>query len=152
YPHLFRLALATPLASGILEVADEFLFLGVDRDHCLAFGQGAADLGVDVGELGIAIWMAVALAGLAVGLKAELLLPQQFAHDRVADAMPRAASSAANRRRLLQVQRNGDIGSPRASGSTSPFKSSRSFRSVTTSALRPPPERRTRPGSSRVGA
>ena len=26
-PHLFRLALATPLASGILEVADEFLFL-----------------------------------------------------------------------------------------------------------------------------
>jgi hypothetical protein len=30
HPHLFRLALATPLASGILEVADEFLFLGVD--------------------------------------------------------------------------------------------------------------------------
>ena len=87
-PHLFRLALATPLASGVLEVADELLFLGVDRDHRLAFGQGGADLGVDVGELGIAIWMAVALAGLAVGLKAELLLPQQFAHDRVADAMP----------------------------------------------------------------
>jgi hypothetical protein len=71
--------------------------------------------------------MAVALAGLAVGLKAELLLPQQFAHHRVLTRCPRAASSAANRRRLLQIQRNGDIGSPRASGSTSPFKSSRSF-------------------------
>jgi hypothetical protein len=32
--------------------------------------------------------MAFALAGLAVGLKAELLLPQQFAHDRMAHAMP----------------------------------------------------------------
>ena len=39
---------------------------------------------------------------------------------------PRLSSSAASRRRLLHVQRSGDIGSPRASGSTSAFRSSSS--------------------------
>ena len=113
-PHLFRLALATPLASGILEVADEFLFLGVDRDHCLAFGQGGADLGVDVGELGIAIWMAVALSGLAVGLKAELLLPQQFAHDRMAHAMPQGGEFGRHPAQLFRATATSDRRAPRA--------------------------------------
>ena len=47
-------------------------------------------------------------------------------------------------RRLLQVQSNGDCGSPRASGSTSPRKSSTRPGSGAASGLRPPPGRRTR--------
>src|SRR3954471_11164328 len=42
---------------------------------------------------------------------------------------PRSASSSASRRRLVQVQRNGDIGSARASGSTSVSRSTRSSNS-----------------------
>ena len=66
--------------------------------------------------------MAVALAGLAVGLKAELLLPQQFAHDRMLTRCPRRRVRR-DSAQTLQVQRNGDIGSPRASAR--PARSSR---------------------------
>src|SRR4051795_1479516 len=63
---------------------------------------------------------------------------------------PRAASSLASRRRLLQVQRSGDIGSPRSLGATSASRSSSRAASVATSGLRPPPGRRTRSASSRA--
>src|SRR4051812_35003431 len=61
---------------------------------------------------------------------------------------PRAASSLASRRRLLQVQRSGDIGSPRSLGATSASRSSSRAASVATRGLRPPPGRRTRSASS----
>ena len=42
----------------------------------------------------------------------------------MAHAMPQGGEfGRETRHKLLQVQRNGDIGSPRASGWTSPFKS-----------------------------
>ena len=43
---------------------------------------GLVDAGVDVDELRTAVWMIVALAGLAVGLHAELLLVQQLSASR----------------------------------------------------------------------
>ena len=52
----------------------------------------------------------------------------------------------ANWRVLLHVQRNGDIGSPRLSGSTRASKAVSSAGSRTLSLLRPPPGRRTRSG------
>ena len=85
HAHLFRLALRTPLPSGVLEVADKLLLLRVDRDHRLLRGQRRRHALIDVGELRVAVRMVVALAGLAVGLQAELLLLQQFAHNRMAD-------------------------------------------------------------------
>ena len=61
---------------------------------------------------------------------------------------PSLLSSVASRRRLLQVQRSDDMGLPRASGSTSAFRSSSSWGSVSVNDLRPPPGRRTRPAAS----
>ena len=66
-------------------------------------------------ELRVAVGIVGALARLAIGLQAELLLLQQLADDRVADLGPSLSSSPASLRRLLHVQRSGDIGSPRAS-------------------------------------
>ena len=59
---------------------------------------------------------------------------------------------AASRRRLLHVQRGGDIGLPRASGSTSAFRSSSNLGFVCVSDLRPPPSRRIRLGVGGGGA
>src|SRR5215210_858068 len=61
------------------------LLLCVHRDHRLLLGQRRGNALADVGELRIAIRVAAALSGLAVGLQAELLLLQQFADNRVAD-------------------------------------------------------------------
>jgi len=69
HPDFFRIALRTILAAVIAEVPDQFLLLGVDRDHRLLFGQSRGHLGVDVGELRIPIGMAVAFLGLAVACR-----------------------------------------------------------------------------------
>src|SRR5271167_501907 len=45
---LFRAALRTIFAPIVAEISDQFLFLGVDGDHRLLFGQSAGHLGVDV--------------------------------------------------------------------------------------------------------
>src|SRR5467141_2041318 len=57
----FRIALRTILAARIAEIPDQLVLLGVDRDHRLLFGQSRGHLGVDMGELGIPVGMAVAL-------------------------------------------------------------------------------------------
>ena len=67
----FRVAFRAPFPAGVLEVADEFLFLGVNRDYWLVLSQRRRDLRVDVAKLRISIGVAVALSGLAVGLQAE---------------------------------------------------------------------------------
>src|SRR5260221_14521921 len=58
---------------------------------------------------------------------------------------PRRLSSVASLRTLLHVQRRGDSGSPRVSGSTNRSRSSRRLASLLTVVLRPPPIRRIRP-------
>ena len=50
-PHFLRLALRTPFAAGVLEVADQFLLLGIDRDRRLAGGKRCLHLIVDVAEI-----------------------------------------------------------------------------------------------------
>ena len=104
---------------------------------------------VDVGKLRIPVGMIVTLSGLAIALQAELLLLQQFADDRVTDPMPELSSSAASWRRLLQVQRSGDIGSPRCRLDQRADPPQADVRSDTD--LRPPPGRRTPPGGSGDG-
>ena len=77
HPNVLRLTCGTPFPTGVLEVSDEFLLLRIDRDHRFARGQRRDHGVVDVNELRIAIGMAVAFPGLAIGLQAELLLVQQ---------------------------------------------------------------------------
>ena len=76
-PDLFRIALRTILAARVAEIADQFLFLGVDRDRRLLFRQSGGHLGVDIAELGISVRMAVALLGFTVALQAVARIVEQ---------------------------------------------------------------------------
>jgi len=83
--------LRPPFASGVLEVADEFLLLGVDRDRRLPRRERFFHPIVDVVELGVAIGIVRPLACLAVGLQTVIELVQQFADQRAADPVAHVA-------------------------------------------------------------
>src|SRR5262245_13622824 len=76
------LALGPPRPPGILEVPQGLLLLGVHRDRRLPPPLLRPHAAVDVPELGVAVGMGVALAGLAVSLQAVAGLLQQLAHGR----------------------------------------------------------------------
>ena len=59
--HEFGLVLRLPLASSVLEVADQLLLLGVHRDHRLAAPLEGPHRAVDVLELGVAVGVLLAL-------------------------------------------------------------------------------------------
>ena len=63
-----RATLLLIIAASVLVFADQFLLLGVDRDHRLAGGLMRFDLRVDVLELRVAIGMASAFLALAIDL------------------------------------------------------------------------------------
>ena len=148
HPNVLRLTCRTPFPTGVLEVSDEFLLLRIDRDHRFARGQRRSHGVVDVNELRIAIGMAVAFPGLAIGQQAELLLVQQLADHRAADPVAfrrqsrrqlrQAFAGPAQRRHriaaLTRIDQRQQVGQEVAS--------------FFTSGWRPPPRRRTRPTSS----
>jgi hypothetical protein len=142
--HLFGIADGSPFAPGVLEVTNEFLLFGVHRDHRLALPLVLRHRLGGVMELRIAVRMVRALSGLAHRLQAVVQPREQVTHRRWLTACSIRLSSWASRVVLLQVQRSGDIGSPRLVGSTSASSDSSSpgFRSI--SFLRPPPAARTR--------
>src|SRR5438132_17512 len=82
----FRVPGGPPLAPAILEVPDQFLFLGIHRDHRLAPLLEGPDLAVEVRELGVAVGMGRPLFGLAVALQAVVEPVQQLRDRLVADA------------------------------------------------------------------
>src|SRR3954463_11680832 len=77
-------ALGAQLTAAVLEVSDELFLLRVDRDRRLAGGLPGLHPRVDVFELGVAVGVACALAGLAVGLQAEAEPAQQSTDQRLA--------------------------------------------------------------------
>src|SRR5438445_341658 len=83
-PDRFRVSLRSIFSAIVAEIPDQFLFLGVDRDHRLLLGQCGGHLGVDAGELRIPVGVAVALFGFAVGLQAVARRIEQFAHQGAA--------------------------------------------------------------------
>ena len=66
--HLLRLLLWTPFAPRILEIAHQFFLFRIHRDDRLPGCKKALCLGIDILELGIAIWMVSSLTRLAVSL------------------------------------------------------------------------------------
>src|SRR6516225_8599833 len=94
-PDLFRVSLGAIFAPVVTEIPtgqarglkahDQFLFLGVDGDHWLLFGQCRGHLGVDLAELRIPVGMAVALRSLAVALQTVTGLIEQVADQGAAD-------------------------------------------------------------------
>ena len=85
--HLLGLALGAQFTPGVLEVVNQLLLLGIDRDRRLSGAPKARDGGVDMLELGIAVGMMAALARLGVGLQAEAHVLQQAPDHGVADAV-----------------------------------------------------------------
>src|SRR4029077_4859992 len=61
-------ALRSIVAACVLVRADQFLLLGIDRDHRLAGGLERDDLPVDVFEMSGAVGMMAAFLGLAIDL------------------------------------------------------------------------------------
>ncbi len=104
-PRLFR---GPPLLAGVRVVADEFLLLGIHRDHRAALGQAAFHAGRDVAKLRVAVRVVASLLGLPVALEAVVEPVQQLRDLRVADRMvlptqcvrdrPRALTDPAQRR------------------------------------------------------
>ena len=95
HPHPLGLALGAQFAAAVLEIANQFLLLGVDRDGRLAGRLKAAHLGVDVFELGIAIGVAGPFARLAVGLKREAETRSNRPTSLWLTTKPRSASAPA---------------------------------------------------------
>ena len=90
-PHRFGLALGAPCPARVLEIPNQLLLLGVDRDRRLTLGQRRVDRLVEVLELGVAVGMVRSLAGLAVCLKAVAASAQYRADAGVTDAMTQIA-------------------------------------------------------------
>lgn len=80
HQHLLGRAFRLPLPTAILEVADEFLLLGVDRDDGLLAPQIRSRRGIDVLELGVAVGMRGALPSLPHGPEAIAESVEQPAH------------------------------------------------------------------------
>ena len=84
-PDRLRVTLGPILPAVVLEVSDQFLLLRVDGDHRLACRQRLLHLSIDIAELGVPVGMAGAFRGLAIALQAEPALPENRAHQRMAD-------------------------------------------------------------------
>jgi hypothetical protein len=60
--------LLSAASAAVVEVAEQLLLLGIDRDRRLSVVMTRPDEGVDSCKLGIAVRVAGAFAGLAIGL------------------------------------------------------------------------------------
>ena len=119
HPHRLGLALGTQLTAAILEVADQLLLLGVDRDGRLAGSLERLDLRVDVLELCVAVGMGGTFACLAVGLQAEAQTPQQPADQLLTGGEAALGQRRTRWRWLLLTHSKAASGSPRIADCTS---------------------------------
>ena len=155
-PDRFRISLGAIFPAIVAEVADQFLLLGVDRDHRLLFCQSRTHLNVDVGELGVAVRMAVAFLGLAVALQAVARRVEQLGHQGAArlvplllqclGQMPHALAGPPQRRLRIAAARWFDQRIEIAKQGRVPRF--REGRLLTIAGLRPAPGRRTRSNGS----
>ncbi len=90
HPDRCRLPFRPPLASGVLEVADQFLLLRVDGDDGLRGPLEPPDLLVDIPELRVAVRMGCSFTSLPIGLQTVARHRQQFGHQLPADLMAHA--------------------------------------------------------------
>src|SRR3984893_4167557 len=82
--HRLGIPLAPQFPAAVLEVADQFLLLGVDGNRWITGGDRRLYRGIDVVELCVSVGVVGSLAGLAVGLTAVLLRAQQLADQLLA--------------------------------------------------------------------
>ena len=87
HSHRHGLSLRTILTAGILEVTDQLLLLGIDRDRRLTRRQRLFHLCIDVAELDVAVGMVRPFERLAIGLQAVAHVTQQIGHHVMANAV-----------------------------------------------------------------
>src|SRR5262249_24619679 len=143
------LALGVPLATVVLEISDQFLALGVDRDDRLISAEEVDRLVIDVTKLCVAIDVSTAFPRLAVCLQAVVHLAEQIAHNGGADLVPLLRQLPDE---ITQApagpQEAARIGSPRVVGSTRALRSFNRVGSLDVFFFRPPPGLRTRPSAA----
>src|SRR4051812_39463949 len=116
-PYLLRVPLGLPLPSAILEVADQFLLLGVDGDDGPTGCEVAATGLADVAELGVTVGALLPLVCLGVGLEAVAEVVEQLAGDAVADGESSPGQSLGQLARALAGPPQGGHGiAPRLGG------------------------------------
>jgi len=86
-----RAALRPVIAARVLEIADQFLLLGIDGDHRLIGGLEGHRLCVDVLELAVAVGMVAPFLGLSIDLPAVLEFAQQLGDAAWVDRVPHCA-------------------------------------------------------------
>ncbi len=84
---LARLFGGQPLPAPIGIVADQFLFLGVDRNHRQSGGKRLLHTGVDMPKLRVPVWMIGPFLGFSITLQTVILGVQELSHLDVADRM-----------------------------------------------------------------
>jgi hypothetical protein len=87
-PHWLGLTLGTQFTTAVLEIANQFLLLGIDRYRRFTGRKRGFHRRIDVSELLIAVRVIAALAGLAVALAAVLQVSQQVRHNTLARREP----------------------------------------------------------------
>ena len=152
HPHRFGFAFRTQFSATVLEVAHQFLLLGVHRHDRLPSALEGLHLRVDVLELGVPIRVRRPLPGLAVGLQAVAQLLQQICHQFMADLVTLAVQFVGQLPHALAGPPQRRFGSPRLSGSTNCSRSCNKVASWVTVRLRPPPGRRIRMAVAASGA
>ena len=89
--HGHRLPGRVPFPPSILEVAHEFFLLGIHGDDRLPGLQGGLDLGINIGKLGIPVWVTRALQRLAVGLETVAQVVEEGGDNAMTGGVPQAA-------------------------------------------------------------
>ena len=113
HAHLFRIALSAPFAAGVLEIADQFL-LRIDGYGRPVLGQRRLDRVVDDPNC-LSRWgLSAPSPVLRLACRLNLCFFSNSPTTVWLTLCPSFSSSAASRRRLLHVQRSGDVGSRRA--------------------------------------
>lgn len=78
HTHGFGIALRPPLPPCVLEITDEFLLLGIDRDGRLLLLLKPTDPRADVAELSVAVGMLRPFPLLLIRLQAVVTVMQQL--------------------------------------------------------------------------
>src|SRR5260370_7298609 len=98
--------MGAPGPARVLEISDQLLLLGVDRDRRLTLAQRRTDRLVDVFKLSVAVGMVRSLAGLAVCLKAVAPSTQYPTHAGMTDPMTQFPHTPAHLRQPLNLPPN----------------------------------------------
>jgi len=103
-------AFGPPLSAGILEVADEFLLLGVHGDDRLPLALKRQDRSVDVPKLRIPVRVAATFLGLLVALQCVPGVPQNVCQGAEANVMSHGAELCAQLADALGSPQQGVFG------------------------------------------